>query len=296
MSVCSFSRSRFRSFQRNPGKREVRNGKAGAHVADALYTFSFSLLSRFLPFFCLAEPVAFSNALSKSLCRKSSFQCTSTPFCSLFYFFIAFTFCPMSDNPVVLAQTDLYLHHSYRWFMLTDIYSYLIFPLNLPSFIIFPLHARSYNPPQRNPNYTDINRLAKEESVPPFKARILVLSVSDEASSQYIPIMNCIFAAQKAVGFSLSLALFSIHLFLLEFLGVLSSPLPVRKETKPALANIKNFLLLMISGINQSIPIDVCKIYGDESVFLQQASHLTKASYAKLERRSGLLQYLMVCF
>lgn len=92
-----------------------------------------------------------------------------------------------------------------------------------------------------------INRLSKAEqsmtTTAPLRARILVLSVSGETSSQYIPIMNCIFAAQKA-----------------------------------------------------SIPIDVCKIYGEDAVFLQQASHLTKASYYRLERRSALLQYLLVAF
>ncbi|KAK9893478.1 transcription factor Tfb4 [Cystobasidium minutum MCA 4210] len=88
-----------------------------------------------------------------------------------------------------------------------------------------------------------VNRISKDESLPALKARILVMSVSGEASHQYIPIMNCIFAAQKA-----------------------------------------------------SIPIDVCKIYGEDAVFLQQAAHLTKASYYRLERRSGLLQYLMMAF
>lgn len=47
---------------------------------------------------------------------------------------------------------------------------------------------------------SDVNRISKDESVPPMKARILVMSVSGEASHQYIPIMNCIFAAQKAVS------------------------------------------------------------------------------------------------
>ncbi len=30
-----------------------------------------------------------------------------------------------------------------------------------------------------------------------FKSRILILSVTQDASTQYIPMMNCIFAAQK---------------------------------------------------------------------------------------------------
>lgn len=88
-----------------------------------------------------------------------------------------------------------------------------------------------------------INRIEKDDVTPPLKARILVLSVSGETSTQYIPIMNCIFAAQKA-----------------------------------------------------AIPIDVCQVYGSDTVFLQQAAHLTKASYYRLERRSGLLQYLLMAF
>lgn len=40
--------------------------------------------------------------------------------------------------------------------------------------------------------------------------------------------------------------------------------------------------------------IDVCKIYGPDTVFLQQASHLTGGSYIYLERRDALLQYLIV--
>ena len=43
------------------------------------------------------------------------------------------------------------------------------------------------------------------------------------------------------------------------------------------------------------MPIDVCKIYGPNAVFLQQACHLTSGSYYKLAKRSGLLQYLIVC-
>ena len=40
--------------------------------------------------------------------------------------------------------------------------------------------------------------------------------------------------------------------------------------------------------------IDVCKIYGPDTVFLQQAAHLTNGSYIYLERRDALLQYLIV--
>ncbi|GAA6006117.1 TFIIH/NER complex subunit TFB4 [Rhodotorula paludigena] len=75
------------------------------------------------------------------------------------------------------------------------------------------------------------------------KPRIVVLSVTPDASSQYVPIMNCIFTAQK-----------------------------------------------------NNIQIDVCKVYGPDAVFLQQASHLTSGAYYKLERRAALLQYLLMAF
>ncbi|CAL1707633.1 unnamed protein product [Somion occarium] len=73
--------------------------------------------------------------------------------------------------------------------------------------------------------------------------RILVVSVSPDESSSYIPIMNSIFSAQKL-----------------------------------------------------KVTIDVCKLYGPESVFLQQAAHLTGGSYIYLERPDALLQYLTMAF
>jgi len=73
--------------------------------------------------------------------------------------------------------------------------------------------------------------------------RILIVSVSPDQPSAYIPIMNSIFSAQKL-----------------------------------------------------KITIDVCKIYGTESVFLQQAAHLTGGSYILLERSDALLQYLTMSF
>ncbi|KAJ7446236.1 transcription factor Tfb4 [Mycena galericulata] len=73
--------------------------------------------------------------------------------------------------------------------------------------------------------------------------RVLILSVSPDLSTSYIPIMNAIFSAQKL------------------------------KAT-----------------------IDVCQIYGPNTVFLQQAAHLTGGSYIFLERRDALLQYLIMSF
>ncbi|GAA6036221.1 hypothetical protein JCM8097_006843 [Rhodosporidiobolus ruineniae] len=75
------------------------------------------------------------------------------------------------------------------------------------------------------------------------KPRIVILSVTPDASSQYVSIMNCIFTAQKS-----------------------------------------------------NIQIDVVKIYGTDAVFLQQACHLTSGSYYRLQRRAGLLQYLLMGF
>ncbi|TFK73924.1 Tfb4-domain-containing protein [Pluteus cervinus] len=72
---------------------------------------------------------------------------------------------------------------------------------------------------------------------------ILILSVSPDLATSYIPIMNAIFSAQKL-----------------------------------------------------KVMIDVCQIYGEDSVFLQQAAHLTGGSYILLERRDALLQYLIMCF
>ncbi|KAJ7287826.1 TFIIH subunit Tfb4/p34 [Mycena rebaudengoi] len=73
--------------------------------------------------------------------------------------------------------------------------------------------------------------------------RILILSVSPDLATSYIPIMNAIFSAQKL------------------------------KAT-----------------------IDVCQIYGPNTVFLQQAAHLTGGSYIFLEQRDALLQYLIMSF
>lgn len=44
----------------------------------------------------------------------------------------------------------------------------------------------------------------------------------------------------------------------------------------------------------QKVTIDVCKIYGPDAVFLQQAAYLTGGAYIYLERRDALLQHLLV--
>ncbi|CEQ42689.1 SPOSA6832_04535 [Sporobolomyces salmonicolor] len=92
-----------------------------------------------------------------------------------------------------------------------------------------------------------INRLATSDSLTSSlrkaQPRIVILSVTQDSSTQYVPVMNCIFTAQKS-----------------------------------------------------NIQIDVCKILGPDAVFLQQACHLTGGAYYKLQRRAGLLQYLMTGF
>lgn len=85
-----------------------------------------------------------------------------------------------------------------------------------------------------------INRIVKADDVGHIKPRILIVSVSPDSAYQYIPIMNCIFSAQK-----------------------------------------------------MQIPIDVCKVLGKDTVFLQQAAHITNGTYMHLDQPAGLLKYLM---
>ncbi|KAM0786109.1 hypothetical protein ACM66B_006919 [Microbotryomycetes sp. NB124-2] len=92
-----------------------------------------------------------------------------------------------------------------------------------------------------------INRLNANTSLKPNlnkpRPRIAIMSVSEDSSSHYVSVMNCIFTAQK-----------------------------------------------------NSVPVDVCKIFGRDAVFLQQACHLTQGNYFKLAKPSGLLQYLLMAF
>lgn len=92
--------------------------------------------------------------------------------------------------------------------------------------------------------------------------RILILSVSPDLSASYIPVMNSIFSAQKLVR-------------AVEFYKV-------TQQTH-------------CHAVYQKVTLDVCKVFGEETVFLQQAAHLTGGSYIYLERRDAFLQYLMVC-
>ncbi|PWN98031.1 transcription factor Tfb4 [Tilletiopsis washingtonensis] len=107
--------------------------------------------------------------------------------------------------------------------------------------------------PVHDPVAVDVNRSATAPSIAVPKpgaggatdprVRILVLSVSSDASAQYVPMMNSIFAAQK-----------------------------------------------------KGVTIDVLKILGADSVFLQQASHLTSGTYFRLRDPRGLLQTLLTMY
>lgn len=76
-----------------------------------------------------------------------------------------------------------------------------------------------------------------------FQYRVLILSATPDASAQYVPMMNCIFSAQK-----------------------------------------------------QGIHIDVCKLFGEDTVFLRQACHLTGGHYYSLDSLDGLLQILTTVY
>ncbi|KAJ3482184.1 hypothetical protein NLI96_g7158 [Meripilus lineatus] len=91
----------------------------------------------------------------------------------------------------------------------------------------------------RETNSSSSDNTGREESTLLPDPRILILSVSPDQPSSYIPIMNSIFSAQKL-----------------------------------------------------RVTIDVCKLSPPESVFLQQAAHLTGGSYIFLERPDALLQYM----
>ncbi|KZT42446.1 transcription factor Tfb4 [Sistotremastrum suecicum HHB10207 ss-3] len=52
----------------------------------------------------------------------------------------------------------------------------------------------------------------------------------------------------------------------------------------------------IFSAQKLKVVIDVCKIYGPDTTFLQQAAYLTGGSYIRVEKHESLLQYLMMCF
>ncbi|CAG8439008.1 18951_t:CDS:2 [Rhizophagus irregularis] len=52
----------------------------------------------------------------------------------------------------------------------------------------------------------------------------------------------------------------------------------------------------IFSAQKLGIPIDVCKVHSEETVFLKQAAHLTGGRYLKLQIPQGFLQFLMITF
>ncbi|KAI0093266.1 transcription factor Tfb4 [Irpex rosettiformis] len=52
----------------------------------------------------------------------------------------------------------------------------------------------------------------------------------------------------------------------------------------------------IFSAQKLKVTIDVCKLHVADSVFLQQAAHLTGGSYISIERPDALLQFLMMSF
>ncbi|KAF9010522.1 transcription factor Tfb4-domain-containing protein [Cyathus striatus] len=52
----------------------------------------------------------------------------------------------------------------------------------------------------------------------------------------------------------------------------------------------------IFSAQKLKVTVDACQVYGSDTVFLQQAAHLTGGSYIYLERRDALLQYLIMSF
>ncbi|RIA86191.1 RNA polymerase II transcription factor B subunit 4 [Glomus cerebriforme] len=52
----------------------------------------------------------------------------------------------------------------------------------------------------------------------------------------------------------------------------------------------------IFSAQKLGIPIDVCKVHGEDTVFLKQAAHITGGRYLKLQIPQGFLQFLMITF
>ncbi|KAI8802445.1 TFIIH subunit Tfb4/p34 [Cladochytrium replicatum] len=107
---------------------------------------------------------------------------------------------------------------------------------------------------------TYINRIRREDETRTTQARVLTISVSPDAADQYIPIMNCIFSAQKSV--------------------------PHFEQRSGERLN--TFI--------QGIKLDVCKVYGPESVFMPQAAHITGGVFLEITHRDELLQHLLYAF
>jgi transcription initiation factor TFIIH subunit 3 len=96
-------------------------------------------------------------------------------------------------------------------------------------------------------------------------ARVLIVHASPStagagAGAGYVGLMNCVFAAQKSVR---AVCMFNVQTL----------------------------------TQSQKIPIDVLNLPDTDSIFLQQAAHLTAGVYWRCpsEQRPGILQFLHVC-
>lgn len=79
--------------------------------------------------------------------------------------------------------------------------------------------------------------------------------------------------------------------------AALSSPRILVTSVSPDLtASYIPIMNSIFSAQKLKVVIDACQIYGPDSVFLQQAAHLTGGSYICLDQQSALLQYLIMCF
>jgi len=69
--------------------------------------------------------------------------------------------------------------------------------------------------------------------------------------------------------------------------------LPISSDRSASYVPLMNALF---SAQKLKVTIDVCKIGGPSTVFLQQAAHLTNGAFVHLERKSALLQTLIMSF
>lgn len=170
---------------------------------------------------------------------------------------------------------------------------------------------------------SDINRIMKENSE--IKPRILTFQISADVSAQYIPVMNCIFSAQKKVNFYILILQLHSLKAIVYFITILSIwmsflfdnttynrlwyiffdkfywyhifPTKCSQSQKfVEVVNIFSYTKNSILIIMQSIPVDTCMLTKQDSPLLQQASHITGGIYLKPQHQGALLQYLLVCF
>ncbi|KAJ9095731.1 hypothetical protein QFC20_006598 [Naganishia adeliensis] len=117
------------------------------------------------------------------------------------------------------------------------------------------------------------------------RARVLIVNNTPErGSGGYVGLMNSVFAAQKRVPTS-------------EGEGE-GEP----GEGEPSVASVKKQGTVARSSITRmsrdlsKIPIDVINLHPTDSIFLQQAAHLTHGIYFKLPKRAAFLIYLNLIF